>query len=158
MLKINNIEKSGCVISVKKADISDQKGLTGIFNSLRESMPPIKGIFHLAGVLEEGDILRQDLATIGNVMGPKIEGAWNIHLLTLKDPLDFFVLFSSISSLWGGHGLGATPPQIHFWIPWYTIEKMKGLPALCVNWGAFFTCGNDCRRPCRSTYKRKKPE
>jgi amino acid adenylation domain-containing protein len=139
--KINNIEKSGCVISVKKADISDQKGLTGIFNSLRESMPPIKGIFHLAGVLEEGDILRQDLATIGNVMGPKIEGAWNIHLLTLKDPLDFFVLFSSISSLWGGHGLGAYTAANTFLDTLVHYRKMKGLPALCVNWGAFSHVG-----------------
>ena len=40
------------------------------------------------------------------VLAPKVAGAWNLHELTAGEPLDFFVSFSSISSLFGNVGQG----------------------------------------------------
>ena len=38
------------------------------------------------------------------VLAPKVSGAWNLHRQTLSRPLDFFLLFSSLSSVFGHAG------------------------------------------------------
>lgn len=39
-----------------------------------------------------------------DVIGPKVNGAWNIHNALAHSKLDFFVLFSSLSAAWGHPG------------------------------------------------------
>ncbi len=138
---IEEIRKAGAIVRTKQVDIGNQKALSKIFNELKASMPPLKGVFHLAGVLREGGILGQSSSDMELVMTPKIEGAWHLHLLTWDVPLDHFVLFSSISSLWGGHGLGAYTASNAFLDMLASHRKTLGLPALSVNWGAFSQIG-----------------
>lgn len=134
-------DSSDITIKTKQVDISDQGSLKRIFHEIRTSMPPVKGIFHIAGVLEVGDILRQKSSAIEKVMAPKMEGAWNLHLLTLDFSLDHFVMFSSISSLFGGHGLGAYSASNAFLDALASYRKTQGLPVISVNWGAFSKVG-----------------
>src|SRR5207302_10199578 len=75
-----------------------------VLAGIRESMPPIRGIIHSAGVLDDGVILQQDRERFAAVMRPKVDGAWNLHSQTLNAELDFFVLFSSAASMLGSPG------------------------------------------------------
>lgn len=134
---IENIRETGANVLTKQVNIGNQNALSKFFCELKASMPPLKGIFHLAGILQDGDILGQSFSDMESVMIPKIEGAWHLHLLTLDIPLDHFVLFSSISSLWGGHGLGAYSASNTFLDILASYRKAHGLPALSINWGAF---------------------
>ena len=58
----------------------------------------------------------QDLMSLGSearfisVTAPKVDGAWNLHLLTRHAPLDWFVMCSSASSLLGRYLL-LMPPE-----------------------------------------------
>ena len=72
--------------------------------ALLRSLAPISGVFHLAGRLDDGLVLRQSAQQFANVLGPKVQGAWNLHRATLNDDLDCFVMFSSISSVLGSAG------------------------------------------------------
>ena len=38
-------------------------------------LPPLRGVMHAAGVLDDGGLLQQDPARFAAVLGPKIEGA-----------------------------------------------------------------------------------
>lgn len=69
-------------------------------------MPPLAGIFHLAGVLDDGILREQSRERFDRVMGAKVGGAWNLHELTRGSPLDLFVLFSSAAALLGSPGQG----------------------------------------------------
>jgi len=66
---------------------------------------------------------------------PKMMGAWNLHKLTLGISLDFFVLFSSISSLIGVSGLSMHISASTFLDKLAQYRKLKGLNTLSVNWG-----------------------
>ncbi len=134
---IREIRDAGVEVRSRQVDIGDPESLSNALHDIRTSMPAIKGVFHLAGVLGEGDILRQDVKEMEPVMAPKMEGAWNLHLLTKNDPLDHFVMFSSITSLWGGHGLGAYSASNMFLDILASYRKQNGLPVLNINWGAF---------------------
>jgi acyl carrier protein len=68
------------------------------------------------------------------VFQAKVSGAWNLHQLTKDTNLDFFVCFSSASSVWGskGHGHYAAANQFLDMLAHY--RKGIGLPALTINW------------------------
>ena len=85
------------------------------------SSPQLKGIFHLAGVLDDGLLLNQTWERTAAVMAPKLTGAWNVHQLTQNLSLDHFVCFSSIASLIGSPGQGIMLRPMPSWMPSSTI-------------------------------------
>merc|ERR1719192_1429040 len=66
-----------------------------------KTVPPIKGIFHLAGVIEEENISEITLEQMTRILGAKATGARILHELTQEDNLDIFFMLSSISTTWG---------------------------------------------------------
>jgi len=92
-------------------------------------------------VLDDGVLLRQDWERFAGVMGPKVSGAWNLHRLTLGEPLDFFVLFSSTASLLGSPGQGNHSAANAFLDALAHHRRALGHPALSVNWGAWSEVG-----------------
>ncbi|MEK7784379.1 MAG: beta-ketoacyl reductase, partial [Chloroflexota bacterium] len=103
--------------------------------------PPLCGVIHAAGVLDDGVLRQQDRARFVNVMGPKVNGATALHELTRGLPLDFFVLFSSASSLLGSPGQGNYAAANAFMDALAHERRARGLPALSVNWGAWGEVG-----------------
>jgi amino acid adenylation domain-containing protein len=139
--KIDEFQQQGIQILGKKVDVNNFEALSKALSDVRESMPPLKGVFHLAGILAEADVLHQDMDHAKDIMAPKVEGAWNLHRATREDELDCFVLFSSISSLWGGHGLSVYALANSFLDALAHYRNAIGLPGLSINWGAFSQAG-----------------
>ena len=73
----------------------------------REGWPPIRGVFHAAGVIEDRMLLQLDSESLRRVMRPKVNGSWLLHCLLRDQPLDLFVLFSSVGALIGQPGQGS---------------------------------------------------
>jgi hypothetical protein len=102
---------------------------------LAREMPPLRGVIHAAGLLDDGILSDQPWARFAHVLPPKIEGAWNLHLATRELALDFFVLFSSIASLLGSAGQGNYAAANAFLDALAAYRRAQGLPALAINWG-----------------------
>jgi acyl carrier protein len=81
------------------------------------------------------------------VMAPKMIGAWNLHTQTLDDPLDFFVSFSSLTSMIGNPGQGNYVAANAFLDALAFHRRLQGLPALTVNWGAVSGAGYVAQNP-----------
>jgi acyl carrier protein len=81
------------------------------------------------------------------VMAPKVLGAWNLHTLTLADPLDLFVSFSSFTSMIGNPGQGNYVAANAFLDALATHRRVQGRPALTVNWGAVSDAGYVTQNP-----------
>jgi NADPH:quinone reductase-like Zn-dependent oxidoreductase len=132
---IQSIEKTGVTIAVRSADVASRGEVVAVLDEVRHSMPPLGGIIHAAGVLDDGLIEQQTPQRLGRVLAPKIAGAWNLHALTSSTPLDFFFLFSSIASVTG------SPSQAGYaagnaWMDGLAhYRHSQGLPALSINWG-----------------------
>ena len=141
MEAISSLKKAGSQVVVARTDITDQERLSEVFEEIRVSMPPLRGIFHLAGVFEHGVLLQQTFEDLARVMAPKMEGAWNMHLLTRHVPLDFFVLFSTTSSLWGIQETGSYTAANTFLDALAHHRWAQGLPALSINWGTWSEVG-----------------
>ena len=105
----------------------------------------LHGIFHAAGVLDDGLLLDQTRERFRGVLAPKVAGAWNLHTLTRSLELDHFVLFSSVASLLGGPGQGSYAAANAFLDALAETRSREGLPALSVQWGAWSGAGMTAR-------------
>jgi NADPH:quinone reductase-like Zn-dependent oxidoreductase/acyl carrier protein len=138
---VDDLRAAGAEVVVAKMDVADPAQVGRVLDHIQRSMPPLRGVFHGALVLDDGIVLHQNRERLLKVMGPKMHGAWNLHSQTLGLPLDHFVLFSSAMSMLGnpgqanyGAGSGFLDMLAHY-------RHGKGLPALVINWGGLAEAG-----------------
>jgi len=137
---IAHLRQAGATVQILTGDVADADTLATLLQpylhfSWGSETPPLCGIFHAAGVLDDGSLLQQTPERFAQVMAPKVQGAWNLHQLTVAHPLDCFVLFSSAAALIGSAGQSSYAAANAFLDALAHIRKGMGLPALSVNWG-----------------------
>jgi hypothetical protein len=108
---------------------------------IKNSIPPLKGVFHIAGLLKDGILLQQNWKNFIEVMEPKIIGTWNLHEFTKELPLDMFILFSSAASMLGAPAQGNYAAANAFMDAVAQYRKTLNLPALSINWGHWSEAG-----------------
>ncbi|MDG4752673.1 SDR family NAD(P)-dependent oxidoreductase [Micromonospora sp. WMMD718] len=87
-----------------RADVTDEEELASALRAARQRFGRLHGVVHAAGVTADRAFTGQDEATMRRVTAPKITGAVLLDRLTADDELDFFVLMSSVVSLFGNAG------------------------------------------------------
>ncbi|HEY9801605.1 MAG TPA: type I polyketide synthase [Leptolyngbyaceae cyanobacterium] len=132
--QISMLQAAGAQIVVAQADISQEQEVQRVLADIAQSLPPLRGVLHLAGVLDDKVLLRQNSESFAKVMAPKVQGAWNLHCQTQHLPLDFFVLFSSIASVLGSPGQGNYSAANAFLDALAHHRRLQNLPALSINW------------------------
>ena len=135
-----SLRQTGAEITVVPADIADAGQLAQLLAAIDPDYP-LKGVIHAAGVLDDGVIQRQSRARFAKVLRPKVQGAWNLHEQTRDLPLDFFVLFSSLSSVLGGAGQVNYAAANAFLDSLAHYRRAQDLPAMTINWGAWSEVG-----------------
>jgi acyl transferase domain-containing protein/NADPH:quinone reductase-like Zn-dependent oxidoreductase/NAD(P)-dependent dehydrogenase (short-subunit alcohol dehydrogenase family)/SAM-dependent methyltransferase/acyl carrier protein len=138
---LEGLQKSGARVIVAKADVSSEPQLARVLEEVEQSLPPLRGVFHAAMVLDDGILLQLNRERFRKVMAPKVDGTWNLHIQTLTKPLDYFVLFSSSSSLIGNHGQGNYVAANNFLDAFAHDRRSQGLPGVTINWGPLTDTG-----------------
>ncbi len=131
----------GAEVRLVQADVSDLGQVERLLGEISETMPPLRGVIHAAGVLDDGVILQQRWERFARVFGPKIDGGWNLHRLTQDLPLDFFVLFSSAVSVLGAAGQSNHVAANTYLDALASYRRAQGLPALSIGWGPWSEVG-----------------
>jgi len=115
--------------------------LSSLLTEVSKTLPPLKGIVHAATVINDGLIHNMDTAQIRSVLAPKALGAYYLHEMTLDTPLDFFILFSSATTLFGNPGQGNYVAANACLDALANNRRAAGLAATCVRWGAIEDVG-----------------
>jgi len=136
--------KGASVVSIR-ADISDESDLASALAGIRDTMPPLRGVIHAAGVLDDHLLLNLDAKSFRHVLAPKVFGAWNLHTLTADSPLDFFIVFSSVASVLGSPGQANYAAANAFLDGLAHDRRSLGLPCLSINWGPWTEVGMAAR-------------
>ncbi|QDT70678.1 Phthiocerol synthesis polyketide synthase type I PpsC [Planctomycetes bacterium MalM25] len=121
-------------------DAADRESLAAALDELPKDFPPIAGVIHAAGVLDDGLIGDLDAGRLDRVLRPKALGAWNLHELTQQpgSPLADvrqFVLFSSVAAALG------SPGQTNYAAANASLDALAnhrhtlGLSATSLGWG-----------------------
>jgi acyl transferase domain-containing protein/NADPH:quinone reductase-like Zn-dependent oxidoreductase/SAM-dependent methyltransferase/NADP-dependent 3-hydroxy acid dehydrogenase YdfG len=140
------MKATGAQVLVLCADVSRRDALARAFEEIEGALPPVRGIIHSAGTLADGVLMKQDWERFKRVMAPKVDGAWNLHILSEGLPLDFFILYSSTAGLLGSPGQGNHAAANAFLDALAHYRRARGLPAQSINWGVWSDVGSAAER------------
>jgi acyl transferase domain-containing protein/acyl carrier protein len=138
---VESLTSLGARVVTARADVADGQQLARALAEAREELSPLRGVVHAAGLLADGILLQQDAERFRKVLAPKVSGGWNLHVATQAEPLDFFVLFSSVAALLGSPGQGNYSAANSFLDSLAHHRRGLGLPATSVNWGPWSEIG-----------------
>ena len=138
---IAEIEALGARVVTVRADVSQRPDVEALLAEMEAGLPPLRGVVHAAGVLDDGLLLRQTAERFRAVLAPKVEGARHLHELTGEAPLDFFVLFSSATAVLGLPGQGSYAAANAYLDALAHVRRGNGLAALSIQWGAWAEVG-----------------
>jgi acyl transferase domain-containing protein/NADPH:quinone reductase-like Zn-dependent oxidoreductase/acyl carrier protein len=126
---------AGVQVRVVGGDVTSLTAVESLLCDIQTSLPPLRGVFHSAMVLQDEPLARLTADAFARVLAPKVQGAWNLHQATRDLPLDFFVLYSSVATLFGSAGQASYVTANRFLETLAEQRGQSGLPALSVNWG-----------------------
>ena len=128
-------ERFHCRLHVWCADVGSEDDLNRLLGRMRSELPPLAGVAHLAGVLDDALLPQQDLTRFRTTLRPKAIAGHLLDRLTHEDDLDFFILFSSASAVLG------SPSQSNYACANALLDglaaqrRAQGLAATAINFG-----------------------
>jgi acyl transferase domain-containing protein len=136
-----HLQAAGANVHFIAADIAEPAQVATAVAQVREALPPLRGICHLAAT-SEATLLRDcNEAQFRRVLSAKMAGAWNLHMATRDQPLDFFVLFSSLAAVVSQPGLASYAAGNAFLDALAGYRRAQGLPALSLEFGPWANLG-----------------
>jgi acyl transferase domain-containing protein/NADPH:quinone reductase-like Zn-dependent oxidoreductase/NADP-dependent 3-hydroxy acid dehydrogenase YdfG/acyl carrier protein len=132
---INMMRESGALVRTASVDLSDGAALRDLVDDIERTMPPIRGVVHAAGVLDDATIEHLGAERFDRVMRPKLLGALHLSALTAHLPLDFFVAFSAAAAWLGPAGQANYAAANAALDAFAQVRHATGRPTLSIAWG-----------------------
>ncbi len=126
------LRADGVEVCVASADLADEGALRA---ALATAGRPIRGVVHCAGIVRGAPLDTLDAAAFADVLRAKVDGARLLERLTDAQPLDFFLLYSSISVVVGRHGQAAYAAANAYLDALAQRRCARARPALSIGWG-----------------------
>ncbi len=128
------LQELGAKASIVACDAADRTQVEQLLAEVPEEHP-LTGVFHVAGVLDDGLIEGLSAERLEGVLRAKVDAAWHLHELTAALDLDAFVLFSSIAGTLGNAGQGAYAAANAYLDALAEQRRDRGLVASSLGWG-----------------------
>lgn len=138
---LDAMRAKGADVLALSTDIADREQASAAVLRINALGRPLRGVIHAAGVIDDAMVADLDLGQIRRVFEPKVIGAWNLHELTRDQPLDFFVLLSSVAGIIGSVGQAHYAGANRALDALAAARQAEGLPALSIAWGAIAGAG-----------------
>ncbi|MDM5187014.1 SDR family NAD(P)-dependent oxidoreductase [Bacillus sp. DX4.1] len=105
LIKIRQLEALGAQVLYIQADISKKEDVRKLVEQTKTKFQRIYGVVHAAGIYHSGLILQKTEVEMEKVLAPKFWGTVYLDEYTKNEPLEFFIMFSSIAGVVGDVGL-----------------------------------------------------
>jgi len=139
--KLQEIEKLGSTVQCLQADVADHDQMQNIFDFIDKNYKGINGIVHMAGNPGHGIAMLKCRDDVMNVVRPKIIGTMVLDSYASRNRLDFFVLFSSVTSFVAEAGQ-TDYASANCFLNSYAQQKSKaGMPIISICWPAWLEVG-----------------
>lgn len=131
------LQAAGAQLLLISADVTDPDAMGRALAHCRGRFGALHGVFHAAGVLDDGGIHTKTSTSVRRVLGAKALGAHVLHKLLPPGSLDVFAVFSSTSVYLGAAGqidyVGANA-----YLDALAASRPDGL---CIHWGIWGDAG-----------------
>jgi acyl transferase domain-containing protein/acyl carrier protein len=140
--RIRRLEDLGSRVLVLTADVANEDAMRQVFTRTREEFKEINGIIHTAGVPAGGLMQVKKPESVRESLAAKVRGTRVLEKLAGDEPLDFFVLFSSLSAIVGRLGqvdYVAANAFLDLFAQYYRART--GCYTVSINWSAWEQVG-----------------
>ncbi len=142
---VRQLEESGVRVLHEQVDIADCEKLMQALDRMLAQMPPLRGVIHSAGVLDDNSVEVMDAGLVDRVMDAKAKGALYLYQACEREELDFFVCYASIAATLGNAGQFNYAAANGFLAGLVMYRRARGLPGTCINWGPVADVGMAAR-------------
>ncbi|KAL7918584.1 hypothetical protein ACQKWADRAFT_330517 [Trichoderma austrokoningii] len=132
-LFVEELQSMGCEVHLVRGSVAE---VADVARAVAKSPRPLKGVIQMSTVLHSQAWRTMTIDEWNDVATPKVQGTWNLHNETHSLNLDFFILFSSLSSIIGQSGQAGYASANAFLDAFTTFRTSKGLPCASLNIGA----------------------
>ncbi|AEW99638.1 type I polyketide synthase [Streptantibioticus cattleyicolor] len=122
-----------CPVTVAACDVTDPEALARLLEQVRAT-GPIRAVVHAAGLPQDTPVTATTVAALAEING-KAVAAGHLDRLLADDPLDAFVLFSSIAATWGSAGQGGYAAANAALDALAEQRRARGATATSIAWG-----------------------
>ena len=131
----------GAEVVHRRTDLLDLVAVREMVEEITASGRPLRGVFHAAAVIDDALVMDLRPERFDAVLGPKVRGSWHLHQATLGIPLDFFLMFSSIASVFPQPGHGSYAAANAFLDSFAAYRRGLGLAGSANNWPGWVGMG-----------------
>ena len=131
--RLEALRACGAKVVLERCDTSIEADVEATLKRVRKH-GPLRVVVHAAGTLSDGLLPAQDSTSVQKVWGPKADGAWFLHKHTANNDqcLGAFIVYSSVSSLFGGVGqanYSAANAYLDELVRWRVDRGLTGMSA-----------------------------
>ena len=134
-LWLEEMQKKGATIKVFKMDVTNKDSVRATHATISDTMPPIAGVCNGALVLEDKLFVNNTADAMNKSLGPKVTGSKHLDEIFADPSLDFFILFSSATSVVGNGGQSNYHAANLFMTSLVAQRRSKGLAASVMSIG-----------------------
>ena len=134
---VRALESLGASIQCPAVDVADEAAVAAFLaDYVAEGWPPIRGVIHLAGVVDSRLIGETSQALFESAVAGKLRGAEALDRLLPE--LDCFILFSSMTTVLPHAGIAAYAAA-NAGLEGLALDRRgRGLPAVAIAWGQWW--------------------
>ncbi len=140
-LRAAALRARGVRLLVEALDVTDGKAVESLVQKLTRDHGRVAGVMHAAMILDDGMIAGLEPARTRQVLAPKVDGADHLDRATRNSGLDYFVAFSSVTTMIGNPGQASYVAANGYLQGLMRRRRAEGLPGLAVGWGAIGDVG-----------------
>jgi acyl transferase domain-containing protein/NADPH:quinone reductase-like Zn-dependent oxidoreductase/acyl carrier protein len=138
---VARLEESGATVVIRHTDMSSDAQVGALLNEIRATMPPLRGIVHAAGILDDAVVAHLSLEKFDTVMAGKVGGALALDARLRPDDLDFLVYYSSVAGVLGNPGQANYAAANTMLDALAHAQRSRGIPAISIEWGSWGEVG-----------------
>ncbi len=132
--RLQALQSRGAQVLAVTADVTDETSLAAALRKIEETLGPIRGVIHAAGVAGGGALQLKTPEEAARVLAPKVQGTLLLHRLLHGRDLDFFYLCSSVTALLGGFGQADYCAANAFCDAFAQAHQRRGRHLSAINW------------------------
>lgn len=102
--ELNELQQLGARAEYRQVDVTQTEAASELITSITSDYEDLNGVIHSAGLIKDNYLMSKTNEELTQVLAPKVKGLVNVDEATEHLALDFFILFSSISSVAGSAG------------------------------------------------------
>ncbi|MFI1801941.1 type I polyketide synthase, partial [Streptomyces sp. NPDC020379] len=139
---VAELDEQGTRVTVTACDVADRDALARVLDAVPEDCP-LTAVIHAAAYIDLAGLADTTTADFADVMNAKTAGAAHLDALLRDTPLDAFVLFSSVSAVWGVGDHAAYAAANAYLDALAQQRRADGLSATSVAWGVWDAVGDN---------------